>query len=485
MKKIADMVSFIQSEGRYSMGSSIQKPSLAIITSVIAVLYVVLGEISFSIFRQDSIVTIAVFLPEGVALAAALIYRSYALPGIFIGQLALALLSGMDWRSALGISAGNAVEAWIAYVLWERFGLDRRLSKTRDLFGLFLLIGFVLQPFSALFGNGVLYLTGHITHDFFHSVFFWWFGNSMGQLLLTPMLLILYSNEGDTRLSEYALVVFFFVLLSFVMEVVLDIRNISLLLAATLPFAIYLATVSLPYATVGTFTLVASSLIYASFGWGTFADTLHPVDNLINLNFFILIHIFLVLLVGVAFREKLDAIGKLQSIAHIDPLTGLPNRHVLREEMHHAIYLAETQGRSSVIAFVDFDEFKQINDTLGHKAGDEVLKTVSDRIRHVIGASDVLIRLGGDEFLLILYEKSAFDAKPILEEILTLGSRPISIGEYTVSVSLSIGVAVCPEDGMNVDELVAHADAAMYRAKEEGKNAIAWSQAQLSTRSGA
>lgn len=457
------------------MGNTIRKPSIGLLTLIIALLYVVTGEISFSIFRQDAIVTIAVFLPEGIALASALIFRRLALPGIFLGQSALALLSGMDPLSALGISVGNTVEAWIAYSLWYRFGFDPRLRSTKDLFALFAMIVFVLQPFSALVGNGVLYATGHLSQSYLQSVLFWWFGNSIGQFLVAPMLLILYYNESETRLYEYLLVSIFFVLLSFVVEVALDVHNISLLLAATLPFAIYLATVNLTYATVGTFVLVASTLIFFSFGWGTFAGKVHNTEALIELNFFILIHILLVLLVGVSFREKIEAIRRLESIAHIDPLTGLPNRHVLREEMHHAIYLAEKEGLSSVIAFIDFDEFKEINDTLGHKAGDEVLKVVSERIRNHIGASDVLIRLGGDEFLLILYEKGEEEARPILEEILALGSRPISIEEYTVSISLSIGVAVCPRDSLNVDELVAAADAAMYRAKEVGKNAIAWS----------
>ena len=465
------------------MGSTIRKTSIGILTIVFAVLYIVTGEISFSIFRQDTIVTIAVFLPEGIALAGVLIFGRAVLPGIFLGQLLLALISGLSPSAAIGIALGNTFEAYLALWLWNRLGFDRKLSGTRDLFALLALIAFVLQPFSALFGNTVLALTHQIPwSDYVENLFFWWFGNTMGQLLVTPMLLILFYNSEETHLGEYALVVLFFSLLGFTIEVLLHVQNISLLLAATLPFAIYLATINLPYATVGTFTMVASTLIFGRMGLGTFADSHHSVDKLIDLNFFILVHILLVLIVGVAFREKIEAIGRLKSIAHIDPLTGLPNRHILREEMHHAIYLAEKENLPSVVAFIDFDEFKQINDSLGHKAGDEVLKTVSGRIRHAIGASDVLIRLGGDEFLLILYEKDMKQATPILQEILTLGSRPISIGEYTVSVSLSIGVAVCPDDGTKVDDLVAAADEAMYRAKEEGKNAIAWSGAQPSSR---
>lgn len=444
---------------------------------IIAILYWITGRLSFAFFQQDSIVTVTVFIPEGIALAGVILYGYRVIPSIFFGQLILALSSGLTLAPAFGISAVNAIEAAIAYKLFEYFKLDKTLLHFRDLIGLFLLIIFVLQPFSSLFGNIVLYLL-HLTKEsnFLQNIFFWWFGNVVGQLLVAPMVLIIYFNRQKSEFLKYLYTVLFFLLFNYILQVVFEINNTSLLLIIVLPLSIYLATVSLPYATIATFTLVISSLFFFHLGIGTFAYGISQIDKLININFFTLSNIILVLIVGVIFREKEIALERLHAIAHYDQLTGVPNRRVLEDEIRHSIYLFENLRQESMICFIDIDKFKSINDKYGHIIGDKLLKEVTERIKLSIRSTDRLLRLGGDEFILILNNVNIEQAKLTLSRVIDNISMLEYIDNHRISVTISIGVANCPKDGTNEKDLLQAADKAMYRAKKEGKNCIVFTE---------
>ena len=443
------------------------------LVAMLALLYFFAGKLSFALFQQDTIVTVTVFVPEGIALAGVLVYGYRVVPGIFLGQLLLAMDSGLPWSPALGIALTNAFEALIAYKIFYYFKLDKSLAHIRDLIGLFLLIVLILQPFSALLGNAILY-TLHIAQKemLLQNIFFWWLGNSVGQMLIAPMLLILYTNEQKTKYFEYALTVLFFTLLNYVLNVVLDINNVSLLLVTTLPFAIYLATVNLSYATVATLTLVLSSLYFYHLDAGIYTSEAKSSKELIDMNFFLLSHIILVLIVGVLFREKENAIASLRSMAHYDLLTGLPNRHLLNDEIYHSIYLYERYNQESMICFIDLDGFKVVNDTYGHTIGDKLLQEVAKRIKATIRSTDTLLRLGGDEFLLILNNIEKEKSIKLLERVRQTIRSIDTIGNHTISVSSSIGVANCPRDGLNAEDLIDASDHAMYQAKQKGKNTI-------------
>ena len=448
---------------------------------VLAILYLLSGKISFAFFQQDLIVTLTVFIPEGIALAAVLIYGQRIIPGIFFGQLLLALSSGVSFSPALGISIGNALEAFIAYRLFYYFKLDKSLSHFRDLMGLFLLIFLILQPFSAFLGNSIL-LAFHTEQEseFLNNLFFWWFGNSVGQLFISPMLLLLYHHkqkEGVLKqLLHYTLVAIIFILLNYFLQIALEIHNTSLLLIATLPLTIYLATINLPYATIATFSLVGSSFYFFHLHQGTFFLAEADIDQLINLNFFALSHILLVLIIGVLFHEKEAAITSLRSLAHYDALTGLPNRYLLQSEIQESLYLFERFSKKSVICFMDIDNFKTVNDNYGHAVGDKLLQEFTKHTKQVIRLTDTLLRLGGDEFILILRDVDKEATKQLLTRIMDSVHRIKKIDHNKIAVSLSIGVASCPADGTTVQELINAADSAMYQVKQSGKNGMAFSK---------
>ena len=156
-------------------------------------------------------------------------------------------------------------------------------------------------------------------------------------------------------------------------------------------------------------------------------------------------------------------------IAHHDSLTGLPNRALLFDRLNHAINQAKRYGHMIAVMFIDLDRFKFINDTMGHEAGDQLLKTAAGRIRESLRDADTVARLGGDEFIAIVTNlDEPLDSANVATKIVESLSRPVKLGENCVTVSPSIGIATFPSDGESAEDLIKLADAAMYQAKQAG-----------------
>ncbi len=163
--------------------------------------------------------------------------------------------------------------------------------------------------------------------------------------------------------------------------------------------------------------------------------------------------------------------AELERIAHFDVLTGVPNRRLLSERMSQALARARRGNSILAVCCFDLDGFKPVNDVYGHKAGDQMLIEISQRLQRSLREVDTLARVGGDEFVLLLTELSSADeCLPILERVLHSVSEPVSLDGREVSVSASIGVTLFPTDNSDPDTLLRHADMAMYRAKDAGKN---------------
>ena len=168
--------------------------------------------------------------------------------------------------------------------------------------------------------------------------------------------------------------------------------------------------------------------------------------------------------------RKLDE-RRIRHLASHDALTGLPNRTAFSELLNAARENARRHGRSLAVMFVDLDRFKVINDTLGHEAGDGVLRQAARRLRETLRASDVVARLGGDEFVVMLPEVSeATHAEVAARKVIAALVQPMLIGARELLVTASVGICLYPQDGEDEQTLMKNADAAMYRAKEAGKN---------------
>jgi diguanylate cyclase (GGDEF)-like protein/PAS domain S-box-containing protein len=162
---------------------------------------------------------------------------------------------------------------------------------------------------------------------------------------------------------------------------------------------------------------------------------------------------------------------KLEQLAQYDTLTGLPNRALFRDRLEQAVARARREKWCTALAFLDLDRFKEVNDTLGHAAGDELLRAVARRLRGCLREGDTVARLGGDEFTAILEDvKGAADAQRVAGKMMAALEQPLVLEGREVFVTGSIGFALFPDDGEDADTLVRHADGAMYEAKNEGRN---------------
>ena len=186
---------------------------------------------------------------------------------------------------------------------------------------------------------------------------------------------------------------------------------------------------------------------------------------------------------GIAIERKL-AEERIHFMANHDALTGLPNRALLNDRLSQAILHAQRDDRWVTVLFVDLDNFKFINDSLGHNAGDELLRTIAKRMVDRVRATDTVVRLGGDEFVIVLTDqpKSAGSISLIVEKIQLAIAEPVHLEGHDLRVTSSLGVAAYPDDGDNATTLLANADAAMYRAKEVGRDNFQFYTAELNTK---
>ena len=170
-------------------------------------------------------------------------------------------------------------------------------------------------------------------------------------------------------------------------------------------------------------------------------------------------------------RKRFEAV--LAQQAYFDSLTGLANRGLFNDRLKHAMARAARTDNRVGLLFVDLDRFKSVNDRLGHQAGDEVLRSVAEALRRVVRQTDTVARLGGDEFTVLVEPlENARDADLVARRILRAVQSPITVGNEQVKLTVSIGIAVFPEDARIADALIESADAAMFSAKRDGGNKL-------------
>jgi diguanylate cyclase (GGDEF)-like protein/PAS domain S-box-containing protein len=181
------------------------------------------------------------------------------------------------------------------------------------------------------------------------------------------------------------------------------------------------------------------------------------------------------------YMVRMQAEETLKYMAMHDALTRLPNRAMFNERLSRAISLAQRHRRGLAVLFIDLDRFKLINDTLGHEAGDEVLREAASRLTANLRGGDTVARLGGDEFIVLLEDvPDPVYVGAVSQKLINALAEAFTIGEREYRITASIGVSVYPSDGRDAEVLLRHADAAMYRAKEQGRNAFEFYSERLS-----
>ncbi|WP_179117298.1 sensor domain-containing diguanylate cyclase [Solemya velum gill symbiont] len=182
--------------------------------------------------------------------------------------------------------------------------------------------------------------------------------------------------------------------------------------------------------------------------------------------------------------ELTKARNKLEHLATHDTLTGLPNRVLLENRLCQAVSRTKRTGKKAAVILMDLDRFKHVNDSLGHTVGDELLKEVSHRLKISCRAEDTVFRFGGDEFVIILEDlESAHHAGQAAKHFLDAFNDPLRLTEMELQISVSIGIAVVPDDGEEADILLRYADSTMYMAKEAGRNQYSFFTPELADNS--
>jgi diguanylate cyclase (GGDEF)-like protein/PAS domain S-box-containing protein len=170
-------------------------------------------------------------------------------------------------------------------------------------------------------------------------------------------------------------------------------------------------------------------------------------------------------------KELVAYRSKLERIAHYDVLTNLPNRVLLADRLSQAMIQSQRRNRLLAIAFIDLDGFKVVNDTHGHNVGDQLIVALSKRMNESLREGDTLARIGGDEFIAVMVDLNRVeDCQPLLERLLEAAADFVTLGDTVLNISASIGVTFYPQDGAGAEQLMRHADQAMYVAKKAGKN---------------
>jgi diguanylate cyclase (GGDEF)-like protein/PAS domain S-box-containing protein len=177
--------------------------------------------------------------------------------------------------------------------------------------------------------------------------------------------------------------------------------------------------------------------------------------------------------------ERSDSRARIHHLAFFDDLTDLPNRSLLHVQANQAIAQATRDSEQLAVLFIDIDRFKQVNDSLGHPAGDTLLRVVAGRLREAIREVDILGRYSGDEFVIVLTQCDSVHAADLAGRLLTVLSAPCKIGEITLTPAASIGISLFPGNGRDMDTLIHQADMAMYQAKHKGRGCFSFFSGQL------
>lgn len=416
--------------------------------------------------------------PSGLALFALLIFSSKFWPWIFIGTFITNLTTGIALLPCLGIAMGNTLEALAGVYLLERVGFNSQLSRVRDVLYLALYAAGFSTMVAATIGTFSLTFFGVIPWSVYPKAWItWWMGDSMGILAFTPLLLswwFPYSKQiTKSFLIEAAILITSTILVTeFVFGLQYYFFSKPLPLAyLTFPFILWTAMrFSLRGVTTMTFIIGAIILFNIILDIGLFVSD-STLQSLVLLwlytNFLAITSIALTS----AIEEREKAELGMRHLAEHDHLTHLPNRRALVDRIGQAIVHAERNDEKFAVLFLDLDRFKIVNDSLGHSKGDQMLTIISLRLLQCVRKEDTVSRLGGDEFVILIREiKHMEDVYKITNKILTMMRKPINIDDSEIHSSVSIGICLYPNDATNAETLLKHADIAMYRAKDAGRN---------------
>jgi diguanylate cyclase (GGDEF)-like protein len=415
-----------------------------------------------------------VWPPTGIALGVLLVLGHRAWPAIWVGAFLANLTTAGTLATSVGIATGNTAEALAGAYLVDRFANGRRaMERSWNIFK-FAVFAAASTTISATLGVASLAAGGFVEPGTQGVVWLtWWLGDLVGDVMVAPLVL-LWSADWRLRWSvvqtaEAALILLAVATTGFLMFG--GLMPPYPLTFLCLPLLLWPAFRLGPReAATSAVVLGAIAVTGTLRGFGSFARE-SPNESLLLLQSFMGVSSLTAIAVAavVAERKRLEA--RLLHLADYDSLTEVLSRRRFKEELTLQLAKALRYDSPAALLFVDLDEFKAINDRMGHAAGDRVLASVARLLRARLRDSDVLGRLGGDEFAVLLPRADGAQAAAVADQLVkAIGSHATVVYGRTIVTGASIGVAVIPEHGTSVEDLLAHADAAMFAAKGAGGN---------------
>lgn len=429
-----------------------------------------------------------VWIPSGLGVAALLIGGRKYWPAIFVGAMAVYVGVGRPWAPSFFSALSNVIEplmlVWL--LAWCR-NFDRNLQKPSDYLWL-LIFGAISATVAAFIGVLALFINGLIPAGaFLHSIMSWVMGNLLGIALITPLLLVwqTFPSKWFRSRARQIETAAYFVSAAITCELVFGRGLYGYIPDVPRGYLIFIfvAWGALRFGRRGTTLIILLAAIYGLHGaidnHGFFAEDIEKT-GLMNFWFYMMTLGF----VGVSLATSINARRRneetIQLQAHYDELTKLPNRRLFYDRLEQSILKIQRDAGSLTLMLIDLDRFKEVNDTLGHDAGDILLVEAAHRINRCVRESDTLARMGGDEFVVILngMEESA-SIERITQNIIDRLSEPFILGDEHAYISASIGITIYPNDAADIDTLLKNADQAMYMSKDLGRNRFSYFTEQL------
>jgi diguanylate cyclase (GGDEF)-like protein len=424
-------------------------------------------------FGNESVTSI--WPPSGVALAVVLIWGYRMWPAVAAGAFLANITTAGSVLTVLGIATGNTLEALAGAYLLRRVGFRLSLDRVRDVVALAGLAAFLSTMISATVGVSSLWASGLVANgDLATTWRVWWLGDMGGDLLVAPLLLVLASGpileaRPWIRIEAATLVV---ALVGVSMVTFASGQPVAYLLFPVLFW------VALRFRQVGTVVtgLIAAAIAiwFTARGQGQFVGGSEDAE-LLRSQMFVGVATITGLLVAALVTERRRDAERLRQLADHDTLTGLLNRRRFLEELEKWIAYHSRYGGRGAVLMVDVDYFKRVNDALGHVAGDDLIRRLGQLLHERLRETDVIARIGGDEFVILLPNTSEEESLSVATALLqkTREEAAAEGGGQRIPVTISVGI--CPfGHGLDVDarKALTGADVAMYGAKEAGRDRL-------------
>jgi diguanylate cyclase len=425
-------------------------------------------------FANQSVTSI--WPPTGIALAAVLIWGYRMWPAIAVGAFLATITTAGPALSDLAIATGNTLEAVVgAFLLSRVAGFRPSLERVRDVVSLVVFAGLLSTAISATVGVTSLWTAGLVPDGQILPTWrVWWFGDLGGDLVVAPVLLILASRptlerRPWVRVEALALTVALVALTTIAFSSRTSFAYVVIVI---------LLWIGLRFQQAGTAVagLIASGIaIWATaHGRGPFIGGSEDAE-LLRAQLFVGVAMVSGLVASALNAERGRAVERLQQLADHDTLTGVLNRRRFTEELDRSIAYSRRYGGQGAVLVLDVDHFKNINDAFGHAVGDQVLARLGTLLRERVRGTDVVGRLGGDEFTVLLpradVEQSVALATAVLDKLRREGT--VTMAGRSIGVTASIGVGRFGQGlGLDSQQVLRNADVAMYEAKEAGRDRV-------------